>query len=119
MEYNEVCISETSRGKYVNSVNIMLILYTLDAVLVAQQVYFGDDFKMYDFAKCNVSAFYGYCTCHVEILHIGSVDWFTDCGEVISCYYFSFHFYSEFHFLVSSCGVCSQFVFFYHKLDCH
>ena len=33
-ECNEVCISETSRGKYTNSVSIMLILDTSDIVLV-------------------------------------------------------------------------------------
>ena len=48
---NKVCITETSCGKYVNSANIMFILDTTDVVLVVQQGYFGDDFKMYDFAK--------------------------------------------------------------------
>ena len=34
-----------------NSVDITLILDTSDVVLVVEQVYFGNDFKMYDFAK--------------------------------------------------------------------
>ena len=47
-----MCVSETSRGKYVSSVHVRLItnIY-IDIMLVVPQANFGDDFNMYDFAK--------------------------------------------------------------------
>ena len=80
-----------------NSVNITLILYTPDVVVVMLQVYFRNDFKMYDFAKWFHGVESNNVSIAVEILKYYTL---SDCNQYSGYYFIIFAFYFKilFHF---------------------